>query len=164
MPKPDRSNEARGDLVVDTNVLVHASRPGEVSWQSISIEFCERLLACKASMLIDFDEQANRSLLWAEYEKHLKLGDLGYQVLVKLGSEQRIARCDLHVPSNVHREIKKFIKGSKPRDRTVLKLATKTTTRQLVSHDYEDFQPRKRKDIKSELGIYVVTAAECKLP
>jgi hypothetical protein len=154
---------SKGDLAVDTNVFVHADSP-QTSQFAASVEFLKRLSACSLRLTVDsgfsLSSQTNQSRVGHEYIKHIPPTALGFNVLIKLLTTDRVALVDLRTPSHVHKRVNSLVKGSRPCDRVFLKLAWKSARRELVSHDFEDFQAAKRADIKRVLGVSVCTASE----
>lgn len=149
------------DVVVDTNVLVHAQNPQEDRFGD-SVRFVENLLACRALLCVDSGfstkESSNRSLIGAEYLEKLRAGSLGYAALVQLATSGRVREVARMADGAARKQILQLIR--KPRDRTFLSVAWNSSGRLLVSHDYEDFQEGKRKEIHKVIGVRMADAAE----
>ena len=142
------------DLVLDTNVMLHAENPNEPRRQG-SRDLLEGLLRCKTSLRID---EARDSLIIGEYRQKLRPGMLATVVVAKLAAEKRVL--PVEKPS---RKIKNFTLQTlrKPMDRVFLRVAAMSEDKVLVTHDFEDFQTKKRVDIKRKLGVRVLEASEC---
>jgi hypothetical protein len=148
------------DLVIDTNVLVHAQNPGERRFKD-SVQFVESLLGCKAQLCVDpgFSavESANRSLIGGEYLDKLRVGSIGYSALVMLIGAGRVREVPRAADRAANKKILQLVR--KKRDRTFLSVAWGTSEKLLVSHDYEDFQEKKRAEIRKSIGVRMADAA-----
>ena len=147
------------DVVVDTNVLMHASNPNEKRHQD-SVEFVENLLESDTKLCIDegfdLDETANRSLIGQEYLKHLVFGQVGAALLVSLAQSQRLSFVPCAVSGQARNLIDQAVK--KPRDRTFVRVAVNSTENTLVTHDFEDFPVKIRKLFGKKIGVTLCTA------
>lgn len=147
------------DLVVDTNVLKDASNPEAINF-SDALELVRELRNADTVLCVDegfsIDANVNRSLIGAEYLKHLVTGMVGYHLIVHLIQRDRLRM----LPLIEERAVKKFVVQSirNKRDRTFLLLAATTQERTLVSHDYTDFQVHKRASIRKEIDVRVIEA------
>ena len=150
------------DIVIDTNVLLHAQNPDELRF-SDARQLIEQMLACTTSLCIDrgFDISPgqNQSKIGAEYLEKLQPGSLGFVLIVSLVESFRLKQINRLPPRDISRAINQLIR--KPRDRTFLGVSYNSTERLLVSHDYQDFQQAKRVSIRRDLGVNVIDAATC---
>lgn len=151
------------DIVVDSNVFVHCSGEPGASQCDMSVSFVTALVACETVCRIDegfsVNEAKNRSLIGAEYLAVIHAGTLGYQVLFRLATTQRLVPHRVTPKADVRaakRQIDQLIR--KKRDRTFLLAAVMSDDRVLVTHDYEDFQVSKRETIRRQLDVAVVDA------
>lgn len=148
-------------LVIDANVLEHANNTAEPRQES-SIKLIEHLLASDELIYVDqgFDvsEAANRSSIWSEYLKRLPQGMLGRVLITELAISHRIREHPNSVDHAIRKKIVKTVR--KPMDGLYLKIASKTQDRLFISHDFEDFDIRKRKYFKKEIKVLVIEASD----
>jgi len=149
------------DIVVDTNVFVHASNP--------VVTYCAEakilLTALKnGTTLLCIDEgynedpARNQSLIGGEYQENIKPIMLAHAIIAELASTLRIKQ----VPKRVQPAIAKKINQNIPipRDKTFLKVAINSENHFLCSHDFEHFPPKKRTKIKGLLNVHIKAAGE----
>lgn len=148
------------DIVVDTNVLVHASNEAHPYCQA-SLAFLSTLLAGTTAVCVDVgfsvDESKNTSLIGGEYMQHLVFGMPGYAVIQALASSERMKQVPRSVPDNVRRAVKRLV-PRKSRDRTFVHVAFNSTDHVLVSHDFDDFGDDVRKKLRRSVGVSIVIA------
>ncbi|MCP9752364.1 hypothetical protein [Ferruginibacter sp. HRS2-29] len=151
------------DIVVDTNVLMHASDRKEAMHQD-SINLLNYLSNSTELLCVDKGftwDDSNKSLIGAEYRKHIKNGMLAYSLLVKLFSSRRTKELTLStVPALITRRVNQCISHKKPRDKTFLKVAYLSDSKTLVTHDQEDFNYKKRKHLLETFGVKTIDADE----
>ena len=152
------------DIVIDTNVLMHAQNPDKPRF-SDARQFIERMLECTTSLCVDrgfdIDHARNQSKIGAEYLDKLQPGSLGFVLIVSFVEAFRLKQTDRLPPRAISRAINQII--SNRRDRTFVGVSYNSTERVLVSHDYQDFQPAKRTSIRRNLSVRVLDAATCLL-
>jgi predicted nucleic acid-binding protein len=150
------------DVVIDTNVMLHAGNPNDQYFND-SISLLNKLLESETLLCMDegfdFDEAKNTSKLGYEYIVHIRSGMLAYVVLQKLALSRRIKFVDLKLRPEVRRRVNQLIRNQ--RDRTFLIVAIKSSEKILVTHDFNDFQVPKRKTINNDLNVVVLIAREC---
>jgi hypothetical protein len=149
------------DLVVDTDVFVHASNPG--------VTYCTDA-RCLLTVLegvstvlrvdegFDVDPARNRSLIGGQYLEHLHFGMLAFAFVSQLASTGRIIPVSRNVVPAVGKRINQIIRDK--RDRTFLKVAINSDDRFFCSHDFNDFPHRKRVEIKTIFRVRIKTAGE----
>ena len=150
------------DVVVDTNVIAHAQNPAEARFAD-----SEALLRCflelHTSLCVDegfdMDEARNQSHICSEYLQHIHFGSLGFTVISYLATNGRIKQLPRLATRTVSRRINQLLRNRM--DRAFLNVACNSTEMVLVSHDYTDFQARKRTTIRKELGVRVIEASHC---
>jgi predicted nucleic acid-binding protein len=151
------------DIIIDTNVLVHANNKNEIRQQA-SIDMIKYLLDSEELLCIDqgfsFNEAQNRSFIGYEYLKHLKIGMLGYIFISTIAQRKRIKQVAKNADAAISRKINKCM--SNIRDRTYLNVAYNSSDKILVTHDYSDFSISKRKYINKEFEIKVFDATDIK--
>ena len=149
------------DIVLDTCTLVHADN-SKSTYQKSAIELIDKMFANEVFITVDegftFDESTNQSYIGLEFIKHLKPGSLGYNLIVYLALNQRINFVSNIIPNSNKNYIEQIIKNKK--DRMFLRVAFNSNEKTLVSHDYTDYQIKKRSVIKKNLGIEVLVASE----
>ena len=149
------------NLVIDTNVLVHANNPKE-SRQQASIDMIKYILSSTEIICIDegfvLSEALNRSFIGYEYLKHLKVGMLGYTFISIIAQNKRIKQVPKKANATISRKINQCM--SNIRDRTYVNVAYNSTDKILITHDYTDFAIPKRKHLGREFGINVVEAKD----
>lgn len=151
------------DIVVDTNVLMHASDRKEAKQQD-SIDLLNYLTNSTEFLCIDKGftwDDSNSSLIGAEYRKHIKNGMLAYAFLAKIFSTKRHKEIDLSVlPPAIAKKVNQCISHKKPRDKTFLRVAYLSHSKTLVTHDQEDFNYKKRKHLGVTFGVNTLDASE----
>jgi predicted nucleic acid-binding protein len=149
------------DIVLDTNVLMHASDPRE-RLCPLARALVRSIKDSETKICVDegfnLNPAQNRSLIGQEYSTHLKHGSYAAAFILALSNGKRIRV----VSRNVQRKTKKMIlqRVRKPRDRTFLYVTVNSTENVLVSHDFEDFTQDKREGLRRDLLIHIVTAQE----
>jgi hypothetical protein len=150
-----------GDIVVDTNVMMHAHDPREARQKSCT-ELLEELLRCDTKLCVDegFDlaPAKNRSHIGYEYLKHLKFGMLAKAVVEHLATTGRVKMLPRTVPHNVSKHVRTQV-GKGP-DRTYLHVAYNSSERILASHDFHDIPQAVRGRLLSKIGVMVLAAEE----
>ena len=149
------------DLVIDTNVLVHANSDEEKRQQS-SIDLITYLLSSSevicVDMGFDLNEALNTSYVAYEYLKHLKYGMLGYTLIVALAQNRRIIEVPRNTPAHTTRKINQCMSNN--HDRVFVKVAINSSNKTLVSHDFTDFAVSKREYLNKIFNIEVLVAAD----
>lgn len=148
------------DLVVDTCTLVHAN--SKTQYQESSIALIDKLLSNNTFLIVDdgFDlnEADNRSFIGLEYIKHLTPGMLGYSLLQYIALTNRFKFVSNTVPKATKNRIEQLIRNKK--DRIFLRVSFNSEEKKLVSHDYTDYQKRKRKTIMQEMNVDILDASD----
>lgn len=148
------------DVVVDTNVLIHASNPS-VAYNAASLALLVALQNASTALCVDpgFDvnEAQNRSLIAGEYQQKLPIGSLGFAVVATLAATGRVKQVSRKVPEALARKIRHRV--GKPRDRTFVHVAANSNDRRLVSHDFEDFSDDTRMALSPVVTIQTANEA-----
>lgn len=150
------------DVVVDTNVFLHAQNPSEIRFGTAR-EFLTLLLAADTKLCVDglFDPSApHLSLIGHEYLDHIPPTGPGYAILVRLLQTDRVK---MNVPTRVLPPIRRRVVSlipRDPRDRTFVFVASNSQERILVSHDWVDYTPHVREEIKRLLEVVIEEASE----
>jgi hypothetical protein len=149
------------DLVMDTNVFVHASNPSETYCNDAKL-FITALKESSTSLCVDegfdIDQSHNKSLIGLEYLENLHYGMLGFAELTWLAQANRLVFVSRDVHRSISRKINQMIRNK--RDRTFLRVATNSEDHFFCSHDFRDMPPSKRVEIKRLLGIDVKASRE----
>lgn len=150
------------DLVVDTNVLLHASNPAEDRFNDAQA-FLEVLLDSVAIMCVDkgytLDTARNRSQIMAEYLTHLRAGTLGFQVVQTMAANERIRGVERHIEPREAKKIKQAVWDRT--DRVFVKVTLNTEERTLVSHDFQHFPLDARDTLRTEIRVHILDCATC---
>lgn len=148
------------DLVIDTNVFLHADDPRQGDRQVDAKALLDRLLEVSTCLAVDegfdVDPARNRSHIGHEYLTYLTGVSTGMQVVVALATNDRLKVTPKRVDQPVRDKIKQLIKEKT--DRPFLAVACNTASRKLCSHDFTDFQKSKRKTISKDLNVDVCEA------
>ncbi|PIA79509.1 hypothetical protein BFR04_01305 [Gaetbulibacter sp. 4G1] len=149
------------DIVIDTCTLKHADNPNSKYFES-SIEFIELMFNNSISCVVDegfsLNETENRSYIGLEFIKHLQPGSLGYNLIIQFATSGRLDFVSNKIPNNHKNYIEQIISNKK--DRMFLRVAYNSHEKILASHDFTDYQKRKRRKIKKDLSISIQTAEE----
>ena len=151
------------DMVIDTNVFVHADNPMEARCAA-SRSLLQRILSVGTILRVDegydSNEARNRSHIGSEYQHNLRFGSMGLAVLVQLAGQGRIRTLPRKVPdAATAKKIRQLLRNTT--DRVFLSVAYGSHEKILVSHDYVDFQEAKRPTIREVLGVAVIEACAC---
>jgi hypothetical protein len=152
------------DIVIDTNVFVHAGTPNAKE-QASALAFLKAMHESKTNLCIDkpFDnlnEAKNQSIIGFEYIKHVRGNTYGYYVLASLAAAQRILVVGDSVAVGVAKKINQCIANR--HDRIFLRVAVNSKSSEFASHDFDDFPPQKRQHIRKEIQVRIRTADEAK--
>lgn len=149
------------DVVIDTNVLLHASNPTEIRRQ-YAHRFLVALQDTNTVVCVDegfdLDERRNRSLIGQEYLEQLRFGMLGYAVVAHLARHGRVRGVSRAVGAATSKTINRLIRDK--RDRTFVRVTCNTQERLLTSHDFDDFPNEKRRRLRDVIEVLVATAED----
>ena len=127
------------DLVVDTNVFVHAHNPNVGLRHQESRKLALRLLDADTTTALRVDPgfspepNSNRSRIGAEYLTHLVPGMLGHQVVQTLAASMRIRPVALAGDDQTRTEVEQLV--TDPSDRVFLRVAIGSDAKVLALHD-----------------------------
>ena len=146
------------DLVVDTNVFMHAGNPN-VKFFGGALRFVQALENSTVPICIDKPRansvpDENASLILAEYRRRMKPTTYGMAVLAKLASTQRIQWVSRDVGAAINKRIRMLIPKN-TRDKTFVRVSYNNVAHLLVSDDSEDFAVTVRRNVRRDLGIRV---------
>ena len=151
------------DIVVDTNVFLHAENRQEPRREqaqflllALQQQSCTTLLCVDEGF--DLREADNKSHIGSEYLKHLRFGTLAFAVVVHLLSSRRIKQVPRGVPPNVSRSISR--QGVTGVDRTFVKVAYNSDDKTLACHDFGDLPDAVRARLRDAIGVQILAADE----
>jgi hypothetical protein len=130
------------DIVVDTNVLVHANNP-ETAYFEESRKLADALLHSSSETKLRVDdgfrpiEAENQSQIVSEYWRQLAPGMLGHHLVQTLAAEGRIRAVPPIKDKNLKDKVRKLVNDKS--DRVFLLTAIMSTAKVLVSHDDQAF-------------------------
>jgi len=147
------------DIVLDTNVLMHADDPEEIRHQ-MSRALLRELSTCATHLCVDegFDvnEANNRSIIGSEYLKHLRFGMFGYELVRHLASSLRVKQVPRKVPQRVSAHIQRQVPQGP--DRTYLRVAYNSENKTLACHDFDDVPNAVRVRLQKAIGLEILDA------
>ena len=145
------------DIVVDTNVFLHAEDQRQASCTQAR-ELIRLLRTCATSLCLDegfdLDEARNRSQIGSEYLKHLRFGTAGFALVDHLAKSGRLRLLPRSVPQQVAKVINRHV-GKGP-DRVYVRIAYNSQEKFLASHDFDDIPDGARNKLLNTLHIRVV--------
>lgn len=148
------------DIVIDTNVFMHAGNDAE-PLQRCASEFIEALVNCNTCIGIDSGfsdiESQNRSFIWAEYLNNIQEGSAGRLALAHLLANERVSTFTRNVAVQIGRSINQMVADKS--DRVFLKVTLNTSNKILVSHDYKAFTSSLRNQRRRLHGCCIEDAA-----
>jgi hypothetical protein len=151
------------DLVVDTNVFLHAENDQEPRHiQAARLLIALQSKACTTLLCVDegfdLEEAKNRSQIGSEYLRHLRHGTLAFAVVVHLLGSLRIKQVPRGVPANVSRRI--LQQGVTGADRTFIQVAYNSQDNTLTCHDFHDVPDTVRARLLGAIGVRILAADE----
>lgn len=144
------------DIVIDTNVLVHAGNPND---KFFADSMCLIVKMIDNSVPICIDDNIGESLIVHEYLDNLHHGSLGRILIENASQNLRFKPLPCRTDPSTHKFIKKNI--SSKRDKTFLRVAFNSDEKTLVSHDFKHFHKNIRKLIKQMIKVEVIIAPVC---
>jgi hypothetical protein len=155
------------DIVVDTNVWMHAQTPGQ-KYMGRAIALCQCMRYGRCVLRLDsgfhITESRNRSRIGSEYHDKLRFdrnpGKLSVETIALLFRTRRVKEASIAIDRGPKKILEKLIK--KPRDRTFVRVTRNTLERTFVTHDWEDFTKAKRTKLGQALDITCIDAGEAR--
>ncbi|MBX3046652.1 MAG: hypothetical protein KF698_06620 [Anaerolineales bacterium] len=149
------------ELVIDTNIFVHANNEAIVQHQS-ALALVSGLLEHDDVICVDpgfsIENAKNRSSIVHEYLTHVHHGSFAFYVLGVLGTNQRINEKPKQTDSATNKVIRQHVHDKT--DSTFVKVARYTNTGTLVSHDFRNFPTNVRKTLERLISVFVIAADE----
>lgn len=151
------------DIVIDTNVLVHANNPGSAGLQKEALAFLQAIHGAKTSICVDkpfhnFNAGSNCSVIVHEYIKHVRGNTYSFYLLAALAAANRIVVVGDRVPVATAKKINQCIANR--HDRVFVRVAVNSQNSEMASYDFDDFPEPKRKHIHKHIGVQVRTAQQ----
>lgn len=147
------------DLVIDTNIFMHAADRRQNS-QAACKKIVERLLTLRWYICVDdgfnLIESKNRSYIGSEYLNILQFGSIGYSIISHLSINKKIIFLKKTVPAAVSKKIRESVRDKS--DHCFVRIAHNSCRKFLLSHDYDAFSKDCRKDFLKLFGIQIVDA------
>ena len=148
------------DIVIDTNVLMHADNVSS-GRDKEAFGLVQAMLASQTVLCLDVqssrgEDDPRSSLIRQEYREHLD--GLGGRFVAHMVDEGRVKYVAREVDKDVSRWINQRIPNK--RDRTFVKVAINSIESVLASHDYSDFSASTRKDLSKRVQVDVLDAGE----
>lgn len=147
------------DIVIDTNVLVHANNP-QLPQSRHSKELILLLLESKTQLCVDrgFDIEParNRSQIGGEYLTHLQHGMIGYTLVVQAATHLRIKQVSRSIEPENNRILRTLRLPSM--DMLFVKVARNSLERVLTSHDDQHFSDHVRDKVEMRLDVNIIDA------
>ena len=147
------------EIVIDTNVLMHAENPTE-NFMKDSIDFLSKLIDSNIKICVDegFDatESKNKSKIYSEYLNNLNYGSFGSTAITLLAQTDRILEKPKKVSNNIGQLINRCVYDKE--DRIFTKIAVQSVCKILVSHDHKHFPENVRKCLKKRIDLDIINA------
>jgi hypothetical protein len=148
------------DLVIDTNIFMHAHDPRQECQQDC-LDFLQNLLEGSVMLCVDdgFDteEAKNCSKIQSEYLNFIISGSYSFYVLQILALSQRIKICPKSVSPQDNKVIRSHVIDST--DRIFVKVAANSREKIFISHDDAAISAEARDVLKSKIGVRVCRAS-----
>jgi hypothetical protein len=152
---------ALADVVIDTDVLMHAENP-ETSEYQTSRGFIEQLIGSNTAVCFDLgfdtDEARNRSAIASEYFNHLPPGSLGLAMIYECALADRVRTVSTKVSAAVNRAIRQLIWDKS--DQKFVKVVVNSEEHVLVTHNDSHFGPAAAQ-LASQLNVEVLDGYAC---
>ena len=149
------------DIVIDTNIFLHAVNQQEIRRKDADA-LLTKIRTCTVHLCVDegftLMEAQNRSVIGAEYIKHLRVGTVGFALVSFLAGSNRVKIVPKGVPANISRAIRSQV--PKGPDRTFLYVAFNSQEKVLSSHDFGDIPQQVRNRLLAKVGLHVLAADE----
>jgi hypothetical protein len=150
------------DLIVDTNVYVHANNSGN-AYQAASITFLETLLRSTTALCMDdkfdYPEAQNRSIIGHEFYQHVRPGMLGYTVVVTLASNGRLKLLSPMLYRGIRDKVRRSVPNNAA-DRQFIAVTYNSIQKVFASHDFADMPQSIRDLLHNEIGVRIVIASD----
>lgn len=148
------------DVVVDTNIFMHAGDGRDATLQTSAIDFIEKLISASTLLCVDegysINEAENTSYIWSEYLRQIQESTVGRSAIAFLAQSGRLSEVSRDVPEQVARVIRRVVRDRT--DRVFVQVAMNSNERVLVSHDERAFSELRERAIRDRLHVRLVDA------
>lgn len=152
------------DIVIDTNVFLHAEDPRQPRNEAAS-DLIELLLSTDIEICVDegfsLTEADNRSFVGNEYIRHIRIGSLGYALLLSKSLTKQLKIVEVDITQKERKIVNRLIRSKE--DRIFVKIALSSDSMLLASHDFGDIPQASRDALQFELDLIVTDAGGAKL-
>ena len=149
------------DMVVDTNVWMHASNP-EVDTFKAALDFVVVLLRSSTVLCFDIgaslNEAGNRSRILSEYRAQVKGTGVGTKILEALLQSERWVNVSDKVTDAERKVINQYVHDVS--DRVFARVATNSESHSLISHDTRAFHKECKTQLRKKCGVQVSSCSE----
>lgn len=143
------------DVVIDTNVFVHAGNP-DVEHFDGARKFLKEVLNSETVICFDKNKNEYAGKILHEYKDKIKGQHFGSRVLSKLLQQGRFVNVERKIPLKEKRILLGLInKRGSQTDKIFVIVAYNSREKILVSHDFGDFSRDIRGKLKRDLGVEV---------
>lgn len=150
----------RGEIVVDTNVWIHAGNAG-VTYHQEALEFCERLQQSDEHICFDISDTrlSPFSMILEEYLERVVHGTYGAYLIAHLLKSGRFLPTIDSLTDSQRSTIGALL-SQNARDRTFAVTARSSSCHSLISHDFVDFTDHVRTELWRKIRLRCETSRE----
>lgn len=143
------------DVVIDTNVFVHAGNP-DVEHFDGAIKFLKEVLDSETVICVDKNKNEYPGKILYEYRDKIRGQHFGSHVFSKLLQQKRFVDVKRKIPQKEKKILLRLInKLGSQTDKIFVIVAYNSGEKILVSHDFDDFSRDIRGKLKKDLGVEV---------
>lgn len=143
------------DVVIDTNVFVHAGNPNVEHFNG-TIKFLKEVLNSETVICVDENKDEYFGKILHEYRDKIKGQHFGFYVFSKLLERGRFVNVERKIPQREKKILRGLInKRGSQTDKIFVIVAYNSGENILVSHDFGDFSRDTRGKLKKYLGVEV---------
>lgn len=152
------------DLVVDTNIFVHAHNKGLGARHDEALALTRRLIADEVTTVLrvdpgfHVDESRNTSKIGAEYLAFVVPGMLGHAVIQRLAAGMRVQPVDTALDEETRVAVNALVQDES--DRIFLRVTLNSDERVLASHDDAAFPDDVRDECEARWSMVLGEAID----
>jgi len=153
------------ELVVDTNIFLHASNEGVKycdSARSLLKVIIQNDIAICVDDVYDSNPARTTSRIGSEYERYITPGTHGHTMLLTIINSGKIKQIEKKKYNTQKRILTRIIRDKTDLVFVVISIGVAGQT--LASNDFEDLSQRKRLTINNKFGVSIVTSIELMAP
>lgn len=154
------------DIVVDTNVLVHTNNTN-THYNKSAIETLKYIQRYNIQICVDdvfdIDESKNTSVIGHEYIKHIRSGTFAYAFLLERIFARKIVQIRKKEFGGVKRKLNRKVinkEMTNTHDITFVIVTYGSSSKLLISNDYDDFNEVIRKYVLNEFSVSILDSDE----